>query len=99
MARSRDSIPGTLEQDRAAFRGFGVRSFGPFGQVAPDDTICANDLDFLVELGPKPFDAHMGMREFLEELINCRADLVLRDALKPRLRQSIPLLAVDSADT
>jgi len=89
MVRTRDSILRTLERNRGALERFGVRSLGLFGSAARDEATSASDLDFLVELNPKSFDAYMGLREFLEGLFNCSVDLVLLDALKPRLRQTI----------
>jgi uncharacterized protein len=89
MLRTRDSILKTLEANRAEIQRYGVRSFGLFGSAARGGSTSASDLDFLVELDPKSFDAYMGLKEFLERLFNCRVDLVLADALKPRLRQTI----------
>ena len=89
MLRTRDSILRTLEANRAAIQRYGVRSLGLFGSAARGATTSARDLDFLVDLDPKSFDAYMGLKEFLEGLFNCRVDLVILHTLKPRLRQTI----------
>ena len=47
------------------------------------------DLDFVVELERKTFDAYMDLKLFLEDLFGCPVDLVLADAIKPRLRPTI----------
>ena len=43
----------------------------------------------LVELEPKTFDTCMDVKLFLERLLGRRVDLVLADAVKPRLPQTI----------
>ena len=48
-----------------------------------------SDLDFLVEFEKKSFDAYMDLKAFLETLFGCRVDLVLENAIKPRLRSTI----------
>jgi len=89
MLRTRDSILKTLAANRAAILRRGVRSLGLFGSAARGESHSESDLDFLVELDRKSFDAYMEVKEFLEGLFNCSVDLVLLDALKPRLRQTI----------
>ncbi|MGP7976142.1 MAG: nucleotidyltransferase family protein [Desulfobaccales bacterium] len=42
-----------------------------------------------MEMEPKTFDAYMDSKEFLEQLFGCKVDLVVKDALKPRLRGPI----------
>jgi uncharacterized protein len=49
----------------------------------------ASDLDFVVEFDRKSFDGYMGLKEFLEDIFDCPVDLVMSDAIKPRLRASI----------
>ena len=43
----------------------------------------------MVEFDSKTFDAYMALKAFLERLLGRRVDLVLRDAIKPRLRESV----------
>ncbi len=43
----------------------------------------------MVEFETKSFDSYMDLKAFLERLLECRVDLVLRDAIKPRLREAI----------
>jgi len=85
----RDDVLDILEKNRETIRGFGVRSIGLFGSCARGEEGEASDLDFLVELNDRTFDAYMGLKEFLEGLFGCRVDLVLENTIKPRLRESI----------
>jgi len=85
----RDEVIKNLEENREAIKRFGVRSIGLFGSCARGEEGETSDLDFLVELEEKTFDAYMGLKEFLEGLFGCKVDLVLEDTLKPRLRSAI----------
>ena len=55
------------------------------------------DIDFLVDLNPKSFDRYMDLKEFLESLFGRKVDLVMKSALKSRLRESILREAVRAA--
>ncbi|MEE9614376.1 MAG: nucleotidyltransferase family protein [Thermodesulfobacteriota bacterium] len=89
MKRSRDRILKTIAENREAIRALGVKRLGLFGSCARGEETRASDLDFLVEFETKSFDAYMGLKELLEGLFDCGVDLVLEDAVKPRLRQAI----------
>jgi hypothetical protein len=78
-----------LSEERDNIRRFGVRSLGLFGSVARAENTSASDLDMLVEFDHKSFDAYMDLKAFLENLFDCPVDLVLANALKPRLREPI----------
>lgn len=90
----RDSILKVLDENRDRIKGFGVRSLALFGSAARGEAAPGSDLDFLVDFEHKSFDNFMGLKEFLEDLFGCRADLVLVSALKPRLREPILASAV-----
>jgi predicted nucleotidyltransferase len=87
--RTREAVLQQLEDNRETIRGFGVKRLGLFGSVARGEATVGSDLDFLVELEKKTFDAYMDLKDFLEELFGCKVDLVMKDALKPRLREPI----------
>jgi uncharacterized protein len=89
MKRTRDTVLQKLEENRDAIRGFGVKRLGLFGSVARGEATEVSDLDFLVELEKKSFDTYMDLKDFLEEIFGCKVDLVMKEALKPRLREPI----------
>jgi uncharacterized protein len=89
MNRTRETVLQKLEANRDTIRGFGVKRLGLFGSVARGEATEGSDLDFLVEIEHETFDAYMDLKEFLEELFSCPVDLVLIDAIKPRLRENI----------
>jgi len=86
---STEQILDTLERNAGAIRGYGVRSLSLFGSAARGTAGESSDLDFVVEFTTKSFDCYMDLKAFLEGLFACRVDLVLADAIKPRLRAAI----------
>jgi len=91
----REAVFGTLRAHRDAIRRLGVRSLALFGSCSRGDASSASDLDFLVEFEHKTFDAYMDLKFLLEDLFDVPVDLVLRDAIKPALREPILTEAVD----
>src|SRR5262245_25005655 len=77
-----------LEENAPAIRRYGVRSLGLFGSGASDMAREDSDLDFVVEFETKSFGAYMDLKAFLEQLFGSPVD-VLREAIKPRLREAI----------
>jgi len=73
----------------------GVRRLALFGSAAGGRAGPESDLDFLVRLEPKTFDAYMDLKLRLEELLGRRVDLVLESQIKPLLRDQILAQAVD----
>jgi predicted nucleotidyltransferase len=89
MALSTQEILQLLEQNAPAIRRYGVRSLGLFGSGARGTAREGSDLDFVVEFETTSFDSYMDLKAFLKRLLGCRVDLVLRDTIKPRLREII----------
>jgi len=89
MTDRREEVLKTLERDREAIRRYGVRRLGLFGSCGRGEASKSSDLDFVVEFESKSFDAYMDLKAFLEGLFGCQVDLVLYDAIKPRLRERI----------
>lgn len=78
-----------LERNAQVIRGHGVRRLGLFGSAARGTAQDESDLDFVVEFERKSFDAYMDLKAYLENLFGCRIDLVVAEAIKPRLRTAI----------
>ncbi len=91
----RDEVLHCLSDKRAELASLGVRSLDLFGSVARGEARPDSDVDLLVE-----FDRPIGLFHFtrvqrrLEELLGCRVDLVMKDAVKPQLRRGILAEAV-----
>lgn len=68
---------------------FSVRRIGLFGSFVRKNAGPESDVDILVELNEPTFDHYMDLKFYLEELLHRKVDLVLRDAIKPRLKPII----------
>jgi predicted nucleotidyltransferase len=89
MIRNREEILKILEENQNVIRGYGVRRLGLFGSCARGECNEVSDLDFVVEFEKKSFDSYMDLKLLLEKLFDCQVDLVISDAIKPRLRSVI----------
>ena len=85
MLTRRDEVLKLIEQNQATLQRLGVRRLGLFGSYARDEALPGSDLDFVVELSEKSFDAYMDTKLFLEELFRSSVDLVTMSSIKPRL--------------
>ena len=70
---------------------FKVKEIGIFGSQIKGEATKRSDIDILVDFqeGYKTFDNYMELRFFLEDLLNCEIDLVLKSALKERVKPYI----------
>ena len=88
-APTRASILEALNAQADELHRLGAKSLALFGSLARGEGSESSDIDLLVELQPKTFDAYMDVKLFLERVLGRRIDLVLADAVKPRLRSVI----------
>ncbi len=89
MPITRDEVLATIGLHVQELQRLGAKSLALFGSVARDEGADSSDIDLLVELQPKTFDAYMDVKLFLEKVLGRKVDLVLADAVKPRLRSAI----------
>ena len=94
MMKSREEVLKVIEENEATLRKLGVRRLGLFGSYARGEATPGSDLDFVVEFSDKSFDAYMALKSDLEELFQCRVDLVIVSSIKPRLLPIIQREAV-----
>lgn len=74
-------------------RQFGIRHLAVFGSIARDEAREDSDVDVLVEFeGGATFDKFMGLKIYLETLLETRIDLVTPSAIRPRMK---PLIEKD----
>lgn len=62
---------------------------GLFGSCARNNAGPESDVDILMELNEPAFGHYMDLKFYLEELLHRQVDLVLHDAVKPRLKTII----------
>lgn len=72
-------------------REYHVRRIGLFGSVARGEQRRSSDIDFLVdfEAGHKDLFNFIRLKFHLEKLLMHDVDLVMRSALKPRLKRRV----------
>lgn len=68
---------------------YAVRRIGLFGSHVRNDAGSESDIDILVDFFQPTFDNYMDLKYYLEDLFNAPVDLVMSEALKPRLRPYI----------
>lgn len=79
-----------IRKHRPHLTQLGVKSLALFGSVARGEASPESDVDILVEFECRAtFDRFMDTQYYLEELLSCRVDLVVPDAIKPRMKPSI----------
>lgn len=87
---TREEVQRRLSERRVELAELGVRSLDIFGSVARGEAAADSDVDLLVA-----FDRAIGLFHFfrvqrrLEQILGCRVDLVMREAVKPQLRDRI----------
>ena len=70
---------------------FHISEIGIFGSFTRGEATASSDIDILVafEKGHKDFFNYMRLKFYLEELLGRNVDLVIRNAVKPRLQERI----------
>jgi len=68
-----------------------VKKIGVFGSIVRNKQTKKSDIDILVEFekGHKDFFNYMRLKYYLEELLGRKIDLVIKEAVKPQLRERI----------
>ncbi len=70
---------------------FKVIEIGIFGSVVRNEQTKKSDIDILVELekGHKDLFNFIRLKEYMENFLNAEVDLVMKDGIKPRLKENI----------
>ena len=90
MALTRQNIMDELGAMRAELsRLYSVERIGVFGSFARGEETPESDVDILVELSEPTFDHYMDLKFALEDRFGRSVDLVMPDALKPRMKPSV----------
>ncbi len=86
-----DKILKKIEENKDVIEKFGVKKIGIFGSYVRNEQKAGSDIDVLVEFeeGKKTFDNYMDLKFFLEDLFNCKVDIVIAGAIKPDLKPYI----------
>ena len=70
---------------------FHVKEIGLFGSLIKGVQTKKSDIDVLVEFekGHKDFFNYMRLKYYLEEMLGREVDLIIKGAIKPRLKEKI----------
>jgi uncharacterized protein len=98
---TREDVLEIIARHRAKLAAdFGIKSLALFGSVVRDEATPASDVDFLVEFDGRPVGLfHLSRTQhYLETILGVpRVDLVMRDGIKPALRERILREAIHAA--
>lgn len=98
---NRDLALKTISQHREKLaRDFGIKSLALFGSVVRDEATPTSDVDLLVEFDGRPVGLfHLSRTQhYLESILGVsKVDLVLRDSIKPALKERILREAIHAA--
>ena len=89
--KTREEYLNDIKQFKKEFANkFGILSIGTFGSVARNEHQSESDLDVFVELQEPDFFIMSDIKERLEQICNCKIDLLrLRKNLRPLLLKRI----------
>lgn len=88
---TKNEIVRIIQSKTNELKAYGVKRIGIFGSFVTSSSKKKSDIDILVEFeeGKKVFDNYMELKFFLEKIFHRKVDLVIKDALKPRIKQYI----------
>jgi len=79
-----------LKQHQEDLAQQGVRTLAIFGSVARNESTSKSDVDILIDFDSKRgLFAFVGLKSYLENLLDCYVDLVTKNALHPALKSQI----------
>ena len=81
----------SIQDNLDEVKRYGIRRIGVFGSFVRSSQNEKSDIDVLIEFYPdkKNFDNYMELKFFLEKLLHRKVDLVIKDAIKPRIKPAI----------
>lgn len=79
-----------LKEHKKPLSQLGVRTLAIFGSVARNEETKSSDVDILVDFDSKKgLFAFIDLKDYLEDILNCKVDLVTKKALHPALKKRI----------
>ena len=75
-----------LESRTQELKMVGIKKIGLFGSFARREEHKRSDVDFVITLNHKTFNAYMDLKFFLEKMFKRNVDVVTEGSLKPQLK-------------
>jgi len=81
----------SIQDNLGEIKGYGIKRIGIFGSFVRSTQDAKSDIDVLAEFYPsqKTFDNYMELKFFLESILHRKVDLVIKEAVKPRIKPYI----------
>lgn len=86
---SAQTILDALEEHSEKLHELGARKIGLFGSFVRGEQKLDSDIDILVTMARPSYDDFCNVKFYLEDFFGREVDLVMEDALKPRIRPYI----------
>ncbi|MDP1548473.1 MAG: nucleotidyltransferase family protein [Anaerolineales bacterium] len=86
---TRDGVIRKIKANRRALKRYGVKSLALFGSTARNKMRKRSDVDILVQFEKSTWANYIGLKFYLEDLLEREVDLVTPAALKPAVRPFI----------
>lgn len=88
---TKKNIIKAIIDSREEIKKYGVKRIGIFGSYVKSMQREGSDIDALVEFekDKKSFDNYMELKFFLQDLLGCKVDLVIKDALKREIKPHV----------
>ncbi len=86
---NRDDVVTKIKANRRALKRYGVKSLALFGSAARDKIRKRSDVDVLVQFDRSTWANYIGLKFYLEDLLEREVDLVTPKALKPAIKPSV----------
>ena len=96
----REEVIQILAKHRQALQGLFVQSLSLFESVARGEVVETSDVDLLVEFDeghPTGLFEFLRLANYLEDLLGCKVDLVMRESLREEFREQVLREAVRAA--
>lgn len=79
-----------LKSHREDLFHYGVRALAIFGSTARNEVKKGSDIDILIDFDSKRgLFVFVGLKNYLESILNCEVDLVTKKSLHPALKKRI----------
>ncbi len=89
-ALTAETVLQTLREQPNFFQQYHIKTLALFGSTARNQATETSDLDFLVEFNADlTLNLYMNLKFFLEELFERKVDLVIKEDIKPQIRETV----------
>jgi len=97
MLKSKQNVFRIIIKNRDQLSAYGARSIAIFGSIARGEAKNKSDIDILVNFdAQKGLFAFLTLKQYLENILHRKVDLITYTALHPKLRKNILKEAINA---